>query len=138
VHVWDAATGLPLGVPVANRSPVRSMALAPDGRTILVGSWQDASRRWDIATAKPVGPPIPHQGAAVAAAFPPDASQVLLVTEHKAVLSHPLRAATEIGDQRIGLWLKLATCMELDAQGAAVLLEPETWESYRRQLQSPR
>jgi WD40 repeat protein/serine/threonine protein kinase len=138
LHCWDAATGLPLGVPVANRSPVRSLALAPDGRTILVGSWQDASRRWDIATAKPLGPPIPHRGAALAAAFPPDASQVLLVTDDKAVLSHLLPRASEVDDRRIGLWLKLATCMELDARGGAVLLEPETWESYRRQLQSPR
>jgi hypothetical protein len=72
-------------------------------------------RLWDIATAKPLGPPIPHQGAALAAAFPPDASQVLMVTEDKTVLSRPLRGGPEVDDQRIGLWLKLATCMELDA-----------------------
>jgi WD40 repeat protein len=138
VHFWDAATGSPLGPPVANRWPVRSMALAPDGRTILVGSWQDSSRLWDIATAKPLGPPILHQGALPAAAFHPDASRVLLVTEDKTALSHPLPGAPEVDDRWIGLWIKLATCMELDARGGAVLLEPETWESYRRQLPSPR
>ena len=138
VHFWNAATGLPLGQPVANRWPVRSLALAPDGRTILVGSWHDSSHLWDIATAKPLGPPILHQGALLAAAFPPDASQVLLVTEDKTALSDPLGGAPEVDDQRIGLWIKLATCMELDARGGAILLEPQTWESYRRELPSPR
>jgi WD40 repeat protein/serine/threonine protein kinase len=138
VHFWDAATGAPLGPPVANRWPVRSMALAPDGRTILVGSWHESSRLWDIATAKPLGPPIMHQGALLGAAFHPDASQLLLVTEDKTALSYRIGGAPEVDDQRIGLWTKVATCMELDAQGAAVPLEPETWESYRRQLQSPR
>jgi WD40 repeat protein/serine/threonine protein kinase len=138
VHFWDVATGLPPGPPVATRRPVRSLALAPDGRTILVGSWEESSQLWDIATAKPLGPPILHEGVALAAALPPDASRVLLVTEDKTVLSRPLCGGPEVDDQRIGLWIKLATCMELDAQGAAVLLEPETWESYRRQLPSPR
>jgi WD40 repeat protein len=138
VHFWDAASGLPVGPPVDSRWPVRSMALAPDGRTILVGSWRESSRRWDIATAKPLGAPIPHQGTALAAAFPPDASQMLLITEDKTALSHPLGGAPQVDDQRIGLWLKLATCMELNARGEAVLLEPETWESYRRQLHSAR
>jgi hypothetical protein len=114
------------------------MTLAPDGRTILVGSWHDSSWLWDIATAKPLGPPIPHQGTVLAAAFHPDASHVLLVTEDKTALSRPLGGAPDVDDQRIGLWIKLATCMELDARGGAVLLEPETWELYRRQFQSPR
>jgi hypothetical protein len=98
----------------------------------------ESSRLWDIATAKPLGPPILHPGALLAAAFNPDASGVLVVTEDKSVLTHPLRGAPDVDDQRIGLWIKVATCMELDARGGAVLLEPETWASYRRQLQSPR
>jgi hypothetical protein len=89
---------------------------------------QDSSRLWDIATAKPLGAPIPHQGSMLAAAFPPGASQVLLVTEDKTTLAHPVGGAPEVDDQRIGLWLKLATCMDLSARGEAVLLEPETWE----------
>ena len=66
------------------------------------------------------------------------ASDLRAVTEDKTALSHPLRGAPDVDDRRIGLWIKLATCMELDARGGAVLLEPETWESYRRQLQSSR
>jgi WD40 repeat protein/serine/threonine protein kinase len=138
VHFWDAASGLPVGLSVANRWPVRSMALAPDGRTILVGSWQDSSRLWDIATAKPLGAPIPNKDTMLAAAFAPDASQMLLISEDKTALSHQLGGAPMVDDQRIGLWLKLATGMELNARGEAVLLEPEKWESYRRQLHSPR
>ena len=129
---------LPLGPPVANRWPIRSMALAPDARTILVGSWMESSRLWDIATAKPLGPPILHQGALLAAAFHPTASQVVMVTEDKTVLSHPLHGASNFDDEQIGLWIKVATCMELDARGGAVLLEPETWELYRQRLRSPR
>jgi hypothetical protein len=114
------------------------MALAPDGRTIVVGSWHDSSRLWDIATAKPLGAPIPHKDTTLAAAFSPDASQMLLIGKDRTALSQPLGGAPEVDDERIGLWLKLATGMELNARGEAVLLEPETWESYRRQLHSPR
>jgi hypothetical protein len=123
---------------VDNRWPIRSLALAPDAQTVLVGSWLESSRLWDIATAKPLGPPIRHQDFLLAAALLPDASQLLSLTDDKALLSHPFRGGLNVDDGRIGLWIKVATCMELDAQGAAVLLEPETWESYRRQLQSSR
>jgi WD40 repeat protein len=145
VHFWDAATGRPLGQPVANRWPIRSLALSPDARTILVGSWDESSALWDIATAKPLGPPILQQGIVIAAALDPGASRALLVTQDRAVPSHtlrvlsrPLRGALEVDDRLIGTWLKVATCMELDARGGAVLLEPETWASYRRQLPAPR
>jgi WD40 repeat protein len=141
VHFWDAATGQPAGQPLANRWPIRSMALAPDARTILVGSWLDSSRLWDVATVKPLGPPIPHvprNTAVLAAAFDRDATEVLMITEGKSVRAHPLIGPPEVDDGRIGLWIKVATGMELDVQGGAVLLEPETWERLRRRLESPR
>jgi WD40 repeat protein len=138
VHFWDAATGRTLGLPVDNRRPIRSLALAPDAQTILVGSWLESSRLWDIATAKPIGPPIRHQDFLLAAAFLPDASQILSLTADKALVSDLFRGGLNLDDGQIGLWIKVATCMELDARVAAVLLEPETWESYRRQLQSSR
>jgi WD40 repeat protein len=138
VHFWDADNQRPRGVPLANRWPIRSMALAPDARTVLVGSWQESSRLWDVATTRPSGPPIPHEGAVLAAAFERGAPRALMVAEDRTVRSLPLSGVPGGEDEPIGLWIKVATGMELDAQGGANLLEPGTWEQYRRQLRSNR
>ncbi len=54
-RLWDAATGRPIGHPLAIPTAVSSVAFSPDGKTILTGCLDGTARLWDTATGQPVG-----------------------------------------------------------------------------------
>src|SRR5260370_1272658 len=68
VWLWESATGKALGPALVDPYPTRTVAVSPDGRTVLKGGLRGASRLWDVATRKPVGVPLAHRGAVLAAA----------------------------------------------------------------------
>ena len=37
-RLWDAATGQPIGQPLAHQGAVGAVAFSPDGKTVLTGS----------------------------------------------------------------------------------------------------
>ena len=63
-------------------SDVPFMALSPDGKTIVTGSYDNmwrlgnTARLWDAATGRPLGPPMEHSGAVMSVAFSPDGKVV--------------------------------------------------------------
>src|SRR5262249_44981470 len=75
-QLWDAATALPLGEPLAHRRSVEAAAFAPDGKAFLLGSGPEA-QLWDAATRQPLGKPLAHRGTVRAAAFSSDGRRVL-------------------------------------------------------------
>jgi WD40 repeat protein/serine/threonine protein kinase len=77
VRVWDAATGKPLGLPLAHQGAVGSAAFSPDGSRVVTASVDQTARVWDAATGKPLGLPLAHQGAVESAAFSPDGSRIV-------------------------------------------------------------
>jgi WD40 repeat protein len=48
-HVWDAATGKPIGTPIQHGGMVRAIAFGPDSRVLLTGSFDKTARLWRIA-----------------------------------------------------------------------------------------
>ena len=70
VHVWDRGHGHLLAT-FPDRHIAATIAIAPDGKTALVGHDKDA-RLWDVATATPIGPPARSFIPLTAAAFSPD------------------------------------------------------------------
>jgi len=76
-RLWDAATGKPIGPPIAHQGSVSAVAFSPDGKAVLTGSGDNTARLWDAATGKPIGPPLAHQDAVWAVAFSPDGRSVL-------------------------------------------------------------
>ena len=72
MRLWDAATGQPIGHPMAHKAQSHAVVFSPDGRTVLTGS-DDAyspdgktilsisigktARLWDTATGHPIGHP---------------------------------------------------------------------------------
>ena len=52
-RLWDAATGAPVGEPLAHDDWVSSVAFSPDGRTILTGCYDRTARLWDRETGRP-------------------------------------------------------------------------------------
>jgi WD40 repeat protein/tRNA A-37 threonylcarbamoyl transferase component Bud32 len=75
---WEAATGKPITLPLAETKPVWSVAFSPDGQRILTKS-EDGVRLWDRETGRRLqewASPAGSNGVV----FFPDGSKVLLVT----------------------------------------------------------
>jgi hypothetical protein len=54
VRLWDAATHLPVGRPLAGEADVLALGFAPDGKGLLAGDQAGAVRRWSV--------PVPLDG----------------------------------------------------------------------------
>ena len=46
--LWDAHTARPLGKPMKHQDTVSAVALSPDGKTALTGSYDKTARLWSI------------------------------------------------------------------------------------------
>ncbi len=87
---WEVATGRLVGSPLIHcpvtqparswpwGTGIRSVAISPDGRTLITGGYDDKARVWETATGKEGCPPLaPGGGAVFAVAFRPDGQAVL-------------------------------------------------------------
>jgi WD40 repeat protein len=70
-HVWDAATGAPVGPPLKHPAPLEALAGTPDGKTVLTGSLDGTARLWDATTGKLLHQ-LRHDGPAFSVACSPD------------------------------------------------------------------
>jgi eukaryotic-like serine/threonine-protein kinase len=87
VRLWDATTGRPIGKPFKDDSfsssdsrtqgLLPSVALSPDGKTILTAGVMKLVRLWDAESGRPIGQPLEHSASIAAAAFSPDGNTVL-------------------------------------------------------------
>ena len=48
-RLWDAATGRPIGPPLAHQGEVIAVAFSPDGKAVLTGSQDRTARLWPVA-----------------------------------------------------------------------------------------
>jgi WD40 repeat protein len=78
-RLWHTGTGRALGPPVDTSQGVRSVALASDGKTAVIGGRDGAARLYDATTARLLAPPLAHQkrNTAITVAISPDGRTVL-------------------------------------------------------------
>jgi WD40 repeat protein/serine/threonine protein kinase len=121
---------------LSERGAVRTVAFAPDGRTVVVGDWTGTARLWDVATRKPLGVPLLHGGLAVlAASFTPDGRGIRTAGEDRKIRTWSMPAPAQGRVTRLVLWTQVITGMELDAGGGVRLLDVRAWAERRRLLQ---
>jgi WD40 repeat protein len=135
-QVCDLHSGRALTQPLTGvTGVVQGLAFAPDGRTLLTGSWERRlARLWDVATGKPIGPTIVHEDAVRLVAFSADGRIMLSGSMdgrvHRSLVPVPLA-----GDvARLQCWIEVLTGLELTAQGSVHHLEPEDLRRRRERL----
>jgi WD40 repeat protein len=134
-RLWDAATGRPLGTPMAHQGMVVAVAFSPDGKTVLTASSDNTARLWDAATGRPLGPPMTHQAGVSAVAFSPDGKTVLTGSYDKTAR---LWEVSELPDNlaRISTWVEVITGLRLDESGSVNVLDDTTWRERREKLET--
>ena len=133
-RLWDAATGRPIGIPMAHQGQVRAVAFSPDGKTVLTGSSDKTARLWDAATGRPIGTPLNHKATVFAVAFSPDGKAVLTGSSDKTARLWPV---VELPDDlpRIAAWAEVVTGLALDEQGTVHALDNAAWCQARERLE---
>jgi WD40 repeat protein len=133
-RVWEAATGRAVGLPLQHRGLVRAAAFSPDGRRVLTGSFDRSARVWDAATGLPLGPPLPFPDEVWCVAFTADGTEALVGGQDEAVRRWPAAGPAAGGLERLGCWVRAATGLFLDGEGAVQALDAAGWRQARRRL----
>jgi WD40 repeat protein/serine/threonine protein kinase len=79
LRLWDARTGLPIGVPTFETAGIYCAALRGDGAQIVVGTTEGTLRLRDPASGKPVGTPMSSPNRVNAVVFSPDPAGRLIL-----------------------------------------------------------
>src|SRR5207249_2043137 len=132
-RLWEVATGKLIGLPLQHQC--KAVAFSPDGKTVLTGSGDGTARLWETATGKPIGPPLQHQGLVVGLALSADGKTALTGSRDKTArlwkVPQPIRGEPE----RIMLWARLMTGLEVDDLTAVRVLDATAWHERRARLE---
>ncbi|KAF2245835.1 WD40 repeat-like protein [Trematosphaeria pertusa] len=80
IHIWSVQTGQLLDRLSGHEGPVMSLAFAPDGGTLVSGSWDRTVRLWNIFARTQTSEPLQLMADVVCVAVRPDSRQIAVTT----------------------------------------------------------
>jgi periodic tryptophan protein 2 len=80
IHIWSVQTGQLLDRLSGHEGPVSSLAFAPDGATLVSGSWDHTVRLWNIFARTQTSEPLQLMSDVLCVAFRPDSKQIAVTT----------------------------------------------------------
>jgi WD40 repeat protein len=83
VELWDLQSNA-ISIFSGHTDAVKSVAITPDGKTIVSGSEDKTVRLWDFQ-GKPIGQPLRHQAAVKSVVITPDGQTIISGSEDKTV-----------------------------------------------------
>jgi WD40 repeat protein len=131
-RLWNPATGELRGEWLSHPSRWDAR-FSRDGKIL-----QSGNRLWDVATGKPIGEALRTSPGDAYQALCPDGKVLLvvdMVNDEMVARFWPVPAPLEGDLERIRLWIEATTGLELDASGAVVELDAETWRERWDRLQ---
>jgi WD40 repeat protein len=84
-RVWDASSGQAVALPIKLRSPVRQLAIAPDGMRMATVGVDGDIRVWHILSGEPLTPWLPHRSMVARMQFSPDGRFLLTAVHEEAI-----------------------------------------------------
>jgi WD40 repeat protein/class 3 adenylate cyclase len=93
--LWDATTGRLIRALPGHRGWVARVAISPDGKHALTGSWDTTAICWDLDTAEPLHELI-HSGIVYSVAFSPDGRTAITGSTDRTVRLWDLSNGNEI------------------------------------------
>ena len=76
-HIWDAATGAPVGKPMSHDAGIWTVVFSPDGSKVLTASEDKTARVWDANTGAQLARLEGHTDKVTSAAFSPDGTRIV-------------------------------------------------------------
>lgn len=80
IHIWSVQTGQLLDQLAGHEGPVSSLAFAPNGATLISGSWDRTARIWSIFDRTQTSEPLQLQADVLDIAIRPDSTQFAVST----------------------------------------------------------
>ena len=80
IHTWSVRTGQLLDQLAGHEGPVSCLAFAPDGSSLISGSWDHTVRVWSIFARTQTSEPLQLQADVLAIAVRPDSRQLAVAT----------------------------------------------------------
>ena len=80
IHIWSVQTGQLLDQLAGHEAPVAKVAFAPNGTTLVSGSWDHTIRMWNIFGRTQTSEPIQLQADVLDIAVRPDSKQIAVST----------------------------------------------------------
>ena len=133
-RLWSIHDGQPEAPPLRHDGLLRSLAISPDGRSILTGSYDRTAQLWDKLTSKPIGPAYRHESQVWFVVFSPDGKRVLSGGQENSAHLWNLTPSLDDPIDRIELALRVDTGMTLDDDGSLRVLDNSGWNECRSRL----